>query len=86
LRADAGRNTLVGLVTLKYMILIPSVLVLIDMELVVKAGGMRTLLQALSDGPMDLSNLLTSVFLYLMDSPKTRNYLMPGSEMEVRTF
>ena len=58
--------------------------VLIDMELVVNAGGMRTLLHVLAEGPMELSNLLTSVFLYVVDSPKTRSYLMPGAEMEVR--
>jgi rapamycin-insensitive companion of mTOR len=50
----------------------------------VKAGGIRVLLQTLAEGPAEMTNLLTPVFLYVMDSPKTRNYLMPGSEMEAR--
>ena len=54
------------------------------MELVVNSGGMRTLLHVFAEGPMELSNLLTPVFLYVADSPKTRSYMMPGSEMEVR--
>ncbi|VDC00682.1 unnamed protein product [Peniophora sp. CBMAI 1063] len=58
-------------------------ILLIDMELVVNSGGMRTLLHVLAEGPMELSSLLTSVFLYVVDSPKTRSYLMPGSEMEI---
>ncbi|KAI0036452.1 Rapamycin-insensitive companion of mTOR, N-term-domain-containing protein [Vararia minispora EC-137] len=58
-------------------------ILLIDMELVVKAGGVRVLLQTLAEGPVEMTNLLTPIFLYVMDSPKTRSYLMPGSEMEI---
>ena len=60
------------------------VLVLIDIQCVSKAGGMRVLLQTLSEGPPALSPLLIPVFLYIIDSPSTRRYLNPGQDLEVR--
>jgi rapamycin-insensitive companion of mTOR len=58
--------------------------VLIDIQCVSKAGGMRVLLQTLSEGPAALSSLLIPVFLYIIDSPSTRRYLRPGQDLEVR--
>lgn len=59
-------------------------LVLIDIQCISKAGGMRVLLQTLSEGPPALSPLLIPVFLYIIDSPSTRRYLRPGQDLEVR--
>ncbi|KAI0061413.1 hypothetical protein BV25DRAFT_1900415 [Artomyces pyxidatus] len=58
-------------------------ILLIDIELVAKAGGIRILLHSLAEGPMELASLLTSVFLCIVDSPRTRRYLHPGIDLEM---
>jgi rapamycin-insensitive companion of mTOR len=58
--------------------------VLIDVQCVARAGGMRVLLQMLSEGPPALASLLSPAFLYVIDSPSTRKYLRPGKDLEVR--
>lgn len=60
-----------------------SEIMLIDIQCVSKAGGMRVLLQTLSEGPAALSSLLIPVFLYIIDSPSTRRYLRPGQDLEI---
>lgn len=55
---------------------------LIDIELVSKSGGMRTVLSALTDGPPELAPVLARVFLHIIDTPKTRRYLTPGVDLE----
>lgn len=58
--------------------------VLIDIELVAKTGGIRVLLNVLAEGPLELAPLLTPIFLYIADSPRTRAYLHAGTDLEVR--
>lgn len=57
---------------------------LIDVQCVARAGGMRILLQTLSEGPPALASLLSPVFLYIIDSPSTRKHFRPGKDLEVR--
>ena len=63
--------------------LTPNYLVLIDIELMARCGGIRVLLHALAEGPPDVTPLLASVFLHIVDSPQTRSYLSPGTDLEV---
>lgn len=58
-------------------------IMLIDIELVARTGGIRVLLQMLADGPLEISQLLTPIFLYIVDSPRTRNYLHAGTDLEI---
>jgi rapamycin-insensitive companion of mTOR len=57
--------------------------VLIDVQCVANAGGIRVLLQTLSEGPPALASLLNPAFLYILDSPSTRKFLRPGKDLEV---
>jgi rapamycin-insensitive companion of mTOR len=57
--------------------------VLIDVQCVANAGGMRILLQTFSEGAPALASLLNPVFLYILDSPSTRKHLRPGKDLEV---
>lgn len=57
--------------------------VLIDIELVARTGGIRVLLHALAEGPLEMAPILASAFLYIADSPRTRAYLHPGTDLEV---
>ena len=54
-----------------------------DSSLVVSAGGVRVLVQGLSDGPYELADTLVIAFLYLLDMPETRQYVRPGHDLEV---
>lgn len=56
--------------------------VLIDIELVARTGGIRVLLHALADGPLEMAPIIASAFLYIVDSPRTRAYLHPGTDLE----
>lgn len=58
-------------------------IMLIDVQCISKAGGMRVLLQTLSEGPPALAALLSPAFLYIIDSPSTRKYLRPGQDLEI---
>ncbi|KAI0252434.1 Rapamycin-insensitive companion of mTOR, N-term-domain-containing protein [Lactifluus subvellereus] len=58
-------------------------ILLIDVRCVANAGGMRVLLQTLTEGPPELASLLNPAFLYILDSPSTRKHLHPGKDLEV---
>ncbi|KAI0632054.1 hypothetical protein C8Q77DRAFT_1158732 [Trametes polyzona] len=58
-------------------------ILLIDIELMARTGGIRVLLHALSEGPMEMAPLLAAAFLHIIDSPKTRVYLHPGIDLEI---
>ncbi|THH08497.1 hypothetical protein EW145_g2671 [Phellinidium pouzarii] len=58
-------------------------ILLIDVDLVVRTGGARVLFQALSEGPIDLIPLIATAFLYIVDAPKTRAYMHPGTDLEI---
>lgn len=57
--------------------------VLIDIDLVARTGGVRFLLHALGEGPVELAPILASTFLHIVDSPRTREYINVGTDLEV---
>jgi large subunit ribosomal protein L17e len=57
--------------------------VVIDTDLVARTGGMRFLLHALGEGPLEVAPILASAFLHIVDSPRTRAYLQVGADLEV---
>lgn len=63
--------------------LITSITVLLDIDLVHRCEGMKVLLQSLSDGPSELAHVLAMAFLTITDSPRTRAYLHPGTDLEM---
>lgn len=50
--------------------------------LVVSAGGLRPLSDALGEGSYHASESLTAAFLFLLDAPQRRKYLRSGYELE----
>ena len=58
---------------------------LIDIELMARTGGIRVLLHALAEGPLEMAPLLAAAFLHIIDSPRTRAYLRPGTDLEVHS-
>ncbi|CAI2163170.1 13482_t:CDS:10 [Funneliformis geosporum] len=46
-------------------------------------GGMRVLLQALIDGPTELAEYLMMAFLYVIDTPDSRECIRPGIDLEI---
>ncbi|EMD39883.1 hypothetical protein CERSUDRAFT_112137 [Gelatoporia subvermispora B] len=58
-------------------------ILLIDIDLVARTGGIRILLHALAEGPPEMAPILASAFLYIIDSPRTRAYLKPGVDLEI---
>ncbi|KAH9889877.1 Rapamycin-insensitive companion of mTOR, N-term-domain-containing protein [Cubamyces lactineus] len=58
-------------------------ILLIDIELMARTGGIRVLLHALAEGPLEMAPLLSQAFLHIIDSPKTRAYLHPGTDLEI---
>lgn len=58
--------------------------VLIDIDLVSRTGGVRFLLHALGEGPVEVGSILAATFLYIVDLPRTRSYLRVGTDLEVR--
>jgi rapamycin-insensitive companion of mTOR len=59
-------------------------LALLDIHLLLKAEGLRPVLQAFIDGPYDMSPHIAMAFLPIMDMPETRQVLRPGLDVEVR--
>ncbi|KAJ7761527.1 Rapamycin-insensitive companion of mTOR, N-term-domain-containing protein [Mycena maculata] len=58
-------------------------ILVIDTDLVARTGGMRFLLHALGEGPLEVAPILASAFLYIVDSPRTRAYLQVGADLEM---
>lgn len=58
-------------------------LLLVDIDLVARTGALRLLLHVLGDGPLELSLMLASVFLHIVDSPRTRVYFRIGIDLEL---
>ena len=61
-----------------------STIGLLDIDLVARTGGIRFLLHALGEGPVELGPILAATFLHIIDSPRTRAYLRLGVDVEVR--
>ena len=59
-------------------------LVLMDIDLLARSGGMKVLLHVLGDGPNELAPIIASAFLHIIDSPRTRASLCVGTDIEVR--
>ena len=60
-----------------------SSLVLIDVDLMARTGGIRLLLHALAEGSPEMAPMISSAFLHIADSPRTRQYLHLGTDLEV---
>ncbi|KDN38380.1 hypothetical protein K437DRAFT_240106 [Tilletiaria anomala UBC 951] len=58
-------------------------LALIDLEFLVRAGGLGPLLHSLTEHNTDLAPTLMRTLLSLLDAPATRSYLRPGVDLEV---
>jgi rapamycin-insensitive companion of mTOR len=54
-----------------------------DIELLVRSGGVKILLHVLADGPNELAPIIVSAFLHIVDSPRTRQYLTIGTDLEM---
>ncbi|SAL99279.1 hypothetical protein [Absidia glauca] len=57
-------------------------LAILDTGLTVRSGGLRVIMQALLDGQLNMTEVLSYALLYILDSPKRRTYLRPGVELE----
>nr|VWP00964.1 Guanyl nucleotide exchange factor Sql2 [Ganoderma boninense] len=58
-------------------------ILLIDIDLMARTGGIRVLLHSLAEGPIEMAPLLSAAFLHIIDSPRTRAYLRPGTDLEI---
>ncbi|CDU24676.1 related to protein ste16 [Sporisorium scitamineum] len=58
-------------------------LAVFDVRLLIKSGGLRSTLQALTEGATEFSPTLIQVFIYLVDMPGTRQHLRPGVDLEI---
>ena len=58
-------------------------LAVFDVRLLIRAGGLRSTLQALTEGATEFSPTLIQVFIYLVDMPGTRQHLRPGVDLEI---
>ncbi|KAJ7819414.1 Rapamycin-insensitive companion of mTOR, N-term-domain-containing protein [Mycena olivaceomarginata] len=58
-------------------------ILVIDTALVARTGGIRFLLHALGEGPLEIAPILASAFLHIIDSPRTRAYLQVGTDLEM---
>ncbi|KIK95059.1 hypothetical protein PAXRUDRAFT_141598 [Paxillus rubicundulus Ve08.2h10] len=56
---------------------------LLDIEVVARSGGIRFLLHALGEGPVEIGPIIAATFLHIMDSPRTRAYLRLGIDVEI---
>ncbi|KAF8517336.1 Rapamycin-insensitive companion of mTOR, N-term-domain-containing protein [Gautieria morchelliformis] len=57
-------------------------ILLLDTELMYRTGGIRVLIQAVSDGPPELGPLFVTAFLFIVDAPRTRAYMRPDVDLE----
>ncbi|KAH9480426.1 Target of rapamycin complex 2 subunit ste20 [Psilocybe cubensis] len=58
-------------------------ILIIDIDLAARTDVIRFLLHVLGEGPVEITPILASVFLHLVDSPRTRAYLQVGSDLEL---
>lgn len=54
-----------------------------DTGLLIRGGGLRSVLQTLNDGPFELAPSILSLLLSLMDLPRTRHLFRPGFDLEL---
>ncbi|KAJ8080510.1 hypothetical protein PM082_017343 [Marasmius tenuissimus] len=58
-------------------------LVVMDIDLVAKTGGIRVLLHVIGEGPLDITPILAFTFLHIVESPRSRAYLSVGTDLEI---
>ncbi|KAL0580619.1 hypothetical protein V5O48_001349 [Marasmius crinis-equi] len=58
-------------------------LVVLDIDLVAKTGGIRVLLHVIGEGPTDITPILAFTFLHIVESPRSRAYLSVGTDLEI---
>ncbi|KAJ7600701.1 Rapamycin-insensitive companion of mTOR, N-term-domain-containing protein [Mycena floridula] len=58
-------------------------ILLIDIDLCARTGAVRFLLHALGEGPVELTPILAAAFLHIVDSPRTREYINVGTDLEM---
>ncbi|ESK90459.1 cytosolic regulator pianissimo [Moniliophthora roreri MCA 2997] len=58
-------------------------LIVMDIDLVAKTGGIRFLLHAFGEGPIELAPILAFTFLHIAESPRSRAYLNVGIDLEI---
>ncbi|KAF6757410.1 Rapamycin-insensitive companion of mTOR, N-term-domain-containing protein [Ephemerocybe angulata] len=58
-------------------------ILLMDIDLLARSGGIRVLLHVLGEGPHELAPIIASAFLHIVDSPRTRAYLSVGTDIEM---
>ncbi|ODO05811.1 hypothetical protein I350_04872 [Cryptococcus amylolentus CBS 6273] len=55
---------------------------LLDLRCLVRSQAFRTVLLTFKDGPMELGPAITGLLVHLVNSPSTRQLLLPGSDLE----
>jgi len=55
-----------------------------NVELIALCGGIKVLFSTLLEGPTELADTIVMTVLYILDSDKTRCFLRPSVELEVR--
>ncbi|WVQ77136.1 hypothetical protein IAR50_006819 [Cryptococcus sp. DSM 104548] len=55
---------------------------LLDLRCLARSQSFRTVLLAFKDGPTELGPAITGLLIYLINSPSTRQLLLPGSDLE----
>ncbi|EDR13794.1 uncharacterized protein LACBIDRAFT_309182 [Laccaria bicolor S238N-H82] len=58
-------------------------IMVLDIDLVARTGGIRFLLHVLGEGPVEITPILAAAFLHIVDSPRTRAYLRVGTDLEM---
>ncbi|CAA7271328.1 unnamed protein product [Cyclocybe aegerita] len=58
-------------------------ILIIDIDLAARTGTIRFLLHVLGEGPVEITPILASVFLHIVDSPRTRAYIQVGTDLEL---
>ncbi|KAF9077790.1 Rapamycin-insensitive companion of mTOR, N-term-domain-containing protein [Rhodocollybia butyracea] len=58
-------------------------LAILDTDLLAKTGGIRFLLHAIGEGPVEITPILAFTFLHIVDSPRTRVHLRVGTDLEI---
>ncbi|KAI0087847.1 Rapamycin-insensitive companion of mTOR, N-term-domain-containing protein [Irpex rosettiformis] len=58
-------------------------ILLIDVQIMARTGGIHLLLHAINEGPAEMAPLISSAFLFIADSPRTRAYLHLGTDLEM---
>ena len=56
---------------------------MIDIDLAARTGVIRFLISVMGDGPVEMAPILASIFLQIVDSPRTRAYIQVGTDLEV---